>query len=70
VRTLGAGWLDESGSFTDDATKVLTALAAGNGTGVGNGNAATVLAHLLGQLQEPKLPLAKSAANGTATAAK
>ncbi|MGW5349045.1 flotillin family protein [Streptomyces sp. NPDC004031] len=66
VRTLGAGWLDESGSFTDDATKVLTALAAGNGTNTGNGNAATVLAHLLAQLQEPKLPLTKGAANGTA----
>lgn len=70
VRTLGAGWLDDSGSFTDDATKVLTALAAGNGTNVGNGNAATVLAHLLAQLQEPKLPLTKATANGTATATK
>ncbi|WP_052397339.1 SPFH domain-containing protein [Streptomyces sp. NRRL F-5123] len=69
VRTLGANWLDESGSFTDDATKVLTALAAGNGTntGNGNGNAATVLAHLLAQLQNGKLPLttATATANGT-----
>jgi uncharacterized membrane protein YqiK len=64
VRTLGAEWLDGSGSFTEDATKVLAALAAGNGGSTGNGNAATVLAHLLGQLKDQKQPLAP--ANGAA----
>lgn len=64
VRTLGADWLDGSGSFTEDATKVLAALAAGNGGSTGNGNAATVLAHLLGQLKDQKQPLAP--ANGAA----
>lgn len=72
VRTLGADWLDGSGRFTDDATKVLTALAAGNGGANGNGNAATVLAALLSQLQGGKPSLeqapapAGAAANGTA----
>lgn len=64
VRTLGAGWLDGSGSFTEDATKVLSALAAGNGGSTGNGNAATVLAHLLGRIEDQKQPLAP--ANGAA----
>ncbi|WUH92951.1 flotillin family protein [Streptomyces sp. NBC_00433] len=63
VRALGADWLDGSGRFTEDATKVLSALAAGNG---GNGNAATVLAALLGGLQDQKAPLAAAQANGIA----
>ncbi|SHM33192.1 SPFH domain-containing protein [Actinacidiphila paucisporea] len=66
VRALGADWLDGSGRFTEDATKVLSALAAGNGGGGGNGNAATVLAALLGQLQEQAAPLTAAPANGVA----
>ncbi|WP_329178060.1 SPFH domain-containing protein [Streptomyces sp. NBC_01477] len=68
VQALGADWLDGSGRFTEDATKVLGALAAGNGGATGNGNAATVLAALLGQLQQ-QAPLAAAPApvNGVAT---
>ncbi|CAG7640743.1 SPFH domain-containing protein [Actinacidiphila bryophytorum] len=66
VKALGADWLDGSGRFTEDATKVLSALAAGNGGATGNGNAATVLAALLGQLQAQQPSLAGAPANGLA----
>jgi hypothetical protein len=66
VKALGADWLDGSGRFTEDATKVLSALAAGNGGATGNGNAASVLAALLGQLQDQKPLPAGTPANGVA----
>lgn len=66
VKALGADWLDGSGRFTEDATKVLSALAAGNGGAAGNGNAASVLAALLGRLQDQQPPLAGTPANGLA----
>jgi uncharacterized membrane protein YqiK len=66
VKALGADWLDGSGRFTEDATKVLSALAAGNGGATGNGNAATVLAALLGELQDQKPSPAGTPANGVA----